>query len=127
VLNALNRRLGAESDPRTRGRLFESLVVLELRRHLQYARSEASLFFWRTSAGAEVDVVVEKYGRPVAACEVKSSRSIDGGDLSGLKAFQEEYPDVPGYVAGTIDAAYVKDGIRIMPWIEAVAEISALF
>jgi len=126
VLNALNHRLGNEPDPKTRGRLFESLVVLEIRRRLHYARSKASLFFWRTSAGAEVDIVVEKHGKPAAACEVKSSRTIDNHDLSGLKAFQEEYPDVPCFIAGTVNSAYVKSGIRVMPWHEAVDEIAAL-
>lgn len=127
VINALNRRLSAELDPRTRGRLFESFIILELYRLLHYSRSEARLFFWRTSGGAEVDLVVEKHGRLIAACEIKSSRVIDGRDLSGLKSFKEDNPDTPCYLACTTELPYEKNGFRILPWTMLIKELSALF
>jgi predicted AAA+ superfamily ATPase len=74
VTNALNRRLTSALDPVTRGRLFEQWVVLECHRLLDYAGSEARLFFWRTNHGAEVDLLVEKHGRLLAAVEIKSTR-----------------------------------------------------
>jgi len=52
------------------GRLFEQLVVLETLRMRSYLRSEARLFFWRTNAGAEVDLLIEKDGRPREAFEI---------------------------------------------------------
>jgi uncharacterized protein len=127
VVNALNRRLSAEPDPRTKGRLFETFVIVELHRHLHYSRSEARLFFWRTSGGAEVDLVVEKHGRLIAACEIKSSRVIDGSDLSGLKSFKEDNPDTPCYLTCTTELPYEKNGIRILPWTMLIKEITALF
>ena len=66
------------------GRLFEQWVVLECRRLADYARSEARLFFWRTNTGSEVDLLVEKHGRILAAIEIKTSRRIVGSDLAGL-------------------------------------------
>lgn len=98
VTNALNRRLTAELDPVTRGRLFEQWVVLECRRLLDYARSEARLFFWRTNTGAEVDLLVEKHGKLRAAVEIKTSRRIAGADLTGLRSFALENPRIPSFV-----------------------------
>ncbi len=127
VVNAINHRLTAEPDPRTKGRQFEALVVLELLRHLEYSKSEARLFFWRTSAGAEVDIVVEKHGRLVAACEIKSSPMIDNKDMSGLRAFMDDNPGTPGYIASVTDTPYEKNGIRVLPWIDLVRELSQRF
>ncbi|MBK7642225.1 MAG: ATP-binding protein [Planctomycetes bacterium] len=98
VTNALNRRLTAEVDPITRGRLFEQWLVLECRRLLDYARSEARLFFWRTNTGAEVDLLVEKHGKLRGAIEIKTARRIGTSDLSGLRSFSAENPGVPTFL-----------------------------
>jgi predicted AAA+ superfamily ATPase len=127
VVNALNRRLSADLDPKTKGRLFETFIILELHRYLHYSRSEARLFFWRTSGGAEVDLAVEKHGRLIAACEIKSSRVIDGSDLSGLKSFKEDNPETPCYLTCTSDLPYEKNGFRILPWQMLIKEILALY
>jgi predicted AAA+ superfamily ATPase len=127
VLNAINNRLDADFEPGTKGRLFESLVVLELYRYLNYAQSEASIYFWRTNAGAEVDIIIEKHGRIIAACEVKSGNVIDNKDLSGLRSFKEEFPDVPLYIACLTNEPYTRNGVRILNWISAVNEMKSFF
>ena len=127
VVNALNRMLSADPDPKIRGKLFETFVITEIHRHLHYSRSEARLFFWRTSGGAEVDLVIEKHGRLVAACEIKSSRVIDGSDLSGLKSFKEDNPDTPCYLTYNTDLPYEINGVRILPWTMLIKEIAVFF
>ena len=67
--------------------LFEQLMVLETLRMLSYLRSEARLFFWRTNAGAEVDLLIERHGRLLGAFEIKASKRVAGANLSGLRAF----------------------------------------
>ncbi len=116
VTNAINRRLGAPPDVALRGRLFEQLMVLEAMRMLSYLRSEARLFFWRTGAGAEVDLVVEQRGRPVAAFEMKARKRVAGADLTGLRAFREEYPKVPLAMVCDVPEPHELEGVRIMPW-----------
>lgn len=50
--------------------------------------------FWRTRSGVEVDFVV--YGPGVLwAFEVKNTARIRPEDISGLKAFTEDYPQAP--------------------------------
>ena len=49
------------------------------------ARSRYS--FWRTSAGAEVDLVIER-GETVVAIELKSASGLRWNDLSGLRALR---------------------------------------
>ena len=118
VTNSINRRLLAPPDPLLRGRLFEQWVVLETHRLLSYQRSEARLFYWRTNTGAEVDLLIEKHGRIVTACEIKASRSIGGADLSGLRAFREDYPKTRLFVVANVPEAYERDAILVLPWRE---------
>ena len=50
---------------------------------------ESRYYFWRTGAGAEVDLVIER-GEAVVGIEVKSSASVGARDLSGLRALRAD-------------------------------------
>lgn len=126
VANAVNRRLTAPPDPALRGRLFEQLMVLETYRLRSYLRSEARLFFWRTNAGAEVDLLLEKHGKLVGAFEIKARKHVSGADLSGLRAFREEHPQVPRAIICNAAEPYELEGVRVLPWksyLEVLPEI----
>ncbi|MEI6153420.1 MAG: DUF4143 domain-containing protein, partial [Deltaproteobacteria bacterium] len=116
VTNAVNRRLAAPPDPRLTGRLFEQFIVLEVHHYLHYAFSETRIFSWRTNAGAEVDLVLEKHGELLGAFEIKSATEVSGNDFSGLRAFRNDNPDVPLTVVYKGTQAYRTDGIRVIPW-----------
>lgn len=118
VLNAINRRLTATPDPVLRGRQFEHFVVVETWRLLDYWRSEARVFYWRTNTGAEVDLVIEKHGKVVAGCEIKSSPVIVGANLTGLRSFGEDHPDAETVVVSTADNGYKVGKTLVLPWAE---------
>jgi predicted AAA+ superfamily ATPase len=68
------------------GALLENFVVMELRKQLGWARRRCSLFFFRTHAGQEVDVILERAaGRGVVGIEVKASSSVQPRDFKGLE------------------------------------------
>lgn len=123
VTNALNHRLGASIDSSQRGRLFEQWLVLECRRHIDYAQSEARLYFWRSNHGAEVDLLVERHGRLLAAVEARTARQIGGKDVSGLRAFADENPDVPRYVVTPEALPHRRDdGILVTNWADFIEQ-----
>lgn len=116
VLNSLTRQLTAPPDPVRTGRLFEQFILLETHRLLNYLRSEASLYFWRTNHGAEVDILIEKHGQLIGAFEIKAVKHVGGNHLSGLRAFRQDYPDVPLHIISLVENAYRIDDVLIMPW-----------
>ena len=74
------------------GQALEGLVAQHLRAWTSYSRGDANVFFWRTRAGTEVDFVV--YGESgIYAFEVKNAGRMHVGDLRGLQAFREDYPE----------------------------------
>ena len=74
------------------GAALEGLVAQHLRAWIDYRHTRDALFYWRTSAGREVDFVV--YGpETFTAIEVKSTAAVRPKDLRGLRAFRDDYPD----------------------------------
>lgn len=73
------------------GAALEGLVGQHLRAWIDYSSVDATLSFWRTRAGSEVDFVV--YGAEVfTAVEVKHTDRVRDADLRSLAAFGADYP-----------------------------------
>ncbi len=122
VLNALCRRLESEPVKGTElyGRLFEHFVLLEIYRLNRYLEKDWPLFYWRTSQGAEVDLVLDS-GRQLWAIEIKSTtRRILSSDLRGLHSFLGDYKGSKGICVTTAERAYEADGIECLPWQEFI-------
>ena len=74
------------------GQALEGLVAQHLRAWAAYSGCDASVFYWRTRGGSEVDFVV--YGpRGFHALEVKNARAVHSADLRALRTFRGDYPE----------------------------------
>lgn len=68
-----------------RGFSFEGLVIEHLKRkYIQATSGSADFYFYRTSQGDEIDFLVHD-GKGLHAYEIKTSTTIDAGDLKGFK------------------------------------------
>ncbi|MBI3537302.1 MAG: ATP-binding protein [Chloroflexi bacterium] len=76
---------------REMGGFFETLVLHHLRVLAELLTPRGRLFFWRTFAGKEVDVVIEQ-GQRLVAFEIKMSDQVSFADADGLRLFLEEHP-----------------------------------
>jgi predicted AAA+ superfamily ATPase len=81
------------------GPLMETAVVAEIVKTLTHRGVDPQVYFWRTSAGTEVDIVVENAGR-LLPVEVKISATPRPAMASSVKTFQKDMGDkaMPGYV-----------------------------
>lgn len=116
LINALEHQLRSEPDVNRFGRLFEHFIVLETHRLVRYLSSDGRIFFWRTKDGQEVDLLIEHKGKLIAAVEIKSSTKVSMEDLAALKAFNQDYPGVPRFVAARVPQAYDLHDISVLPW-----------
>jgi hypothetical protein len=66
-----------------RGAVFESFVVSELHKNFVHRGEQPSLYFWRDSAGHEVDIIVET-GSELIPVEIKSGQTITPEFFDGL-------------------------------------------
>jgi len=65
----------------------------------QGKREEPQIYFWRTAAGAQVDLVVEKSGKLIPV-EVKLSATPSPQTAKGIEIFRKDFPQQAqkGYV-----------------------------
>lgn len=88
LIGANAQRLSA--DRPLLGRLLETFVVGELRKQVSWANLQVTLHHFRTAAGSEVDVVLEKADGAVAAIEVKASATVDASDFASLQTLRDQ-------------------------------------
>jgi len=100
------------------GAVFETHVVLEIKRMFSFLSSAVNFFHWRAHSGAEVDLVIERDGTlwPV---EIKCKTNINAYDVRGLNAFREAYPGKCGtgiLVAAVEEPFFFSKEIIVLPY-----------
>jgi predicted AAA+ superfamily ATPase len=100
-----------------RGALFETYVVSELMKQRLNAGHPRDLYFWRDSAGNEVDVVIES-AQGLQAIEIKSGSTFASDWTDGLKKWQKFAGDEsiqPSLVYGGTDS-HEREGVQVWGW-----------
>lgn len=80
-------------EPDLLGPLFETFVMLELRKQLAWSRVRASLFHFRTQTGQEVDLVLEDSAGRLVGVEVKAGATVRAEDFRGLRVLRDAVED----------------------------------
>jgi hypothetical protein len=70
------------------GRLLETFIYQELRRHAGWREEFVTFSHFRNKDGVEVDVVLESGGR-VAGIEVKAAATVTNDDFNGLRKLRD--------------------------------------
>jgi predicted AAA+ superfamily ATPase len=78
------------SDPTHLGRLWESFVVGELRKQATWSEARVRLYHYRTTAGQEVDIVLESAAGSLLGVEVKAASTVVSKDFAGLRALVQD-------------------------------------
>jgi predicted AAA+ superfamily ATPase len=77
------------------GPIFETAVLAEIVKTFRNRGEEPHIYFWRTSAGVEVDIVVD-LGTKLIPIEVKLSATPRPSMADGLMAFKKDFPKKTG-------------------------------
>jgi predicted AAA+ superfamily ATPase len=123
VTNIINRYDHAISDPNLLGRLFEQFIIIETIKWVKTSQKMINLYYWRTNTGSEVDLLMERSGKLTGAYEIKWSKTVTTAQLTGLRSFKEDYPDVPCYVVCNTDEPYRLGNILVMSWNQFLQEL----
>ncbi len=100
-----------------RGGVFESHVLSELIKNRLNRGLEPDLYFWRDSAGLEVDFLLES-GDTLTPIEAKSGTTMTSDFLDGLKRWQSlsGLRDGPAALVHGGDEASRRSGVVVYPW-----------
>jgi predicted AAA+ superfamily ATPase len=110
-----------------RGHSFEGLVIEELCAMADDQLVRPEVFFWRTQAGAEVDLLIRNGGQ-VLPIEIKLGTSIDQYGYAGLRQCMTDLGLKRGWVVNTAEERrMLSPGIEQIPWSAIVAGDVDLF
>jgi len=95
------------------GSLFESAVMAEVRKMAALEPVQPAIYHWRTHAGAEIDILLERDGCffPI---EVKLTTGPSRKDTSGFRAFRETYPGLKTAPGLVITPGHAETGKALM-------------
>ncbi|MDP1830504.1 MAG: ATP-binding protein [Geothrix sp.] len=82
-----------DHHPTPFGPVVENFAVMELTKLVAWSQARPSLYHMRTSAGLEVDIVLENRRRELVGVEVKAGLSLSEADFKGLRALQAAVSD----------------------------------
>jgi len=123
ITNVLCHTLGDQLNAMVRGCRFEQFVITQMLATIHYRKRGIQLYYWRTNHGAEVDVLLSRGQKILAAVEIKSSRVIARESMEGFRSFLNDHPGVPAYVLGIEQTPrLIEGGIRVLNWNEFLLE-----
>jgi len=109
----LSKRLVAGTPPY--GDAFEHFIMIETRRILDYREREFKVSFFRTTDGAEVDLILE-LGDELWAIEIKSSDRPRLSDVRGLRSYIKDHKCAKALCVCQTPRSFVSGGIEFIPW-----------
>mgnify|MGYP005852787353 CR=1 FL=1 len=102
------------------GSIMETAVLSEVVKTLTHRGTDPQVYFWRTSSGTEVDILVESAGKLVPI-EVKLSATPRPAMAASIKTFQEDFGRraTPGYIVHPGDIRLpLGAGVTALPFAE---------
>ena len=85
----------------SRGVSWEGFVIEDIVRRERIAHPRSQAYFWRTAAGAEVDLLLDR-GNERVAIEIKAGR---GDDARVVRTLREALPDIGARHGWIVDQA----------------------
>ena len=125
VVHALTRTLSLPIVPRTSyyGEVFEQFIIVEIFKLCQYFQPEYRLTYLQTKDNFEIDLVVERPGKPLLFIEIKSTTQIQETTLSNLQRICDDFPEAEMVCLSQDPYPKIYERIRALPWHQGVKEL----
>lgn len=125
VQRALAKLLNVDLEPSTYayGKAFEHFIITECIRLNYYGRKDYGFYFLLTKDNAEIDLVIERPGMPIALVEIKSTKKVDDRDLTHLKKFLPDFKGANAFCLSQDPIERTTSNIQCLPWKKGLLEI----
>jgi hypothetical protein len=126
LLAGLRHPRDLDTWPR-RGASFEGLVIEELVTLASSRLIRPEFYFWRTQAGAEVDLLIVE-GRRIVPVEIKTGAAVNHYAVAGLRQCMKDLDLKRGWVISTgTERRRLSSDVEILPWSDVTAGKTDLF
>ncbi len=129
VKRSLDRTLVSKLVPRTSafGDAFEHFIVMELVKGASYKRLDWRFSYLRTKEDVEIDLIIDRPGKPRAMIEVKSKEKITPADVKSLETLGKDTDARADRFLVSLDKNNQQIGsTRALYWKDALVELLEL-
>lgn len=119
VVRALSRQLTLTIEPGSYGwgSAFEHFVILECRRMISYSGNQFQLHFMRTYDDKEIDLVVQRPGKPLLLIEIKSTETVMPKHIKTMTELRNVIEAPTEMALFSCDPTpQIIDGVRCLHW-----------
>lgn len=122
VVRALSRMLQVPPHPGTSyfGDLFENLVVAAAFARNAYEQADWRFSYLRTKAGLEIDLVLQRPGRPLALVEIKSTAEVRRDHAAALLSLLPDFPGADAFLLSQDPRPQRLGPVLALPWREGI-------
>ncbi|MFY9363706.1 MAG: ATP-binding protein [Bacteroidales bacterium] len=106
----------------SKGALFENMIIADLMKGFLNQGKRPSLYFWRDSAGNEVDCLIDT-GSEIKCVEIKSGTTISSDFFKGLKYYRKLNPKAAPFLIYGGTANSIQSNATIFGWRNAVESL----
>lgn len=98
------------------GRAFEHAIILELYQQCRYRARDEQLSYLQTKDDVEIDVILERPGKPSFCLEIKSTTHVQPADYAKLARIAPDVPNSRSIVISQDPHAKRDGGVTILHW-----------
>lgn len=122
VVRALARLNPIPLEPQTMayGVAFEHFIILECIRLSAYFNPEYHFSYLRTPGDAEIDLIVERPGKPLLCIEIKSSKQISPQNIRSFISITKDMPECEAICICNEKYAKKIEHVSVLPWQDAI-------
>lgn len=124
IVRALSRMTTVPLLPQNHayGNAFEHFIILECLRLASYNRLDYRFSYLRTINDVEIDLIVERPGKPLLCIEIKSSTNVTPADIRSFQRLCQDIPNAEAICLSNEKYSKIIDNVRILPWQQGLKE-----
>lgn len=125
VVGALSNMLSVplQSGNSYYGELFEHYIILECIRLSNYYDKYYRFSYLKTKDDAEIDLVVERPGKPILFIEIKSSNNVRPEQLRNFMTLAKDFGQCEAICLSNDSYARQVDCVTILPWQQGLKQL----
>ncbi len=125
VARSLARILTVPVIPKTSlyGNSFEHFIILECIKLSSYYDNDYKFSYFMTKDDVEVDLVVERPGKPLLLIEIKSTDNVTKESISSFINLTKDFEECEVICLSNDPFAKIIDHVTILPWKEGIKKL----
>ena len=88
-----------------------------------YRKNDFKFFYLRTKDDVEIDLIIDRPGKPLAIVEIKSAERIEEKHTKSIRGFAKDFLGAEFMILSREKHPRIMDGVYVEPWKDGIAKL----